>query len=309
MMPESETAKKQQYRMVGKHSAVKICHWTRKSLVDEGVCYKEQFYGIPCHRCCQMTPCLICCNSCEFCWRDLSVFTGVRLDKADDPKEIVDRCIEMQRHLLNGYPGNEKVNKEKLKEAQDPKTFAISLSGEPTIFPDLSGLLAELKKRGICSFLVTNGQFPEALEKLSPLPTQLYVSLDAPNKELYRKMDNPSLLDFWERFTRTLELLPTLRTRTVLRITAVKDMNMTDLEGYASLIRKAKPMFVEVKAYMYVGSSRDRLKEENMPRHPEIVEFSEKLARLAGLRVIDQKPESRVCLLAEKDWPDRKLKF
>jgi tRNA wybutosine-synthesizing protein 1 len=309
MMPESRTAKRQQYRMVGKHSAVKVCHWTRKSLKDEGVCYKEQFYGIPCHRCCQMTPCLLCSNKCVFCWRDLDAFNSVKMAGTDDPKEIVDRCIEMQRHLLNGFPGNEKANKRKLKEAQDPKTFAISLSGEPTIYPKLSGLLAELKKRGICSFLVTNGQFPEALEKLDPLPTQLYVSLDAPNRELYKKIDRPSLPDFWERFNRTLELLPRLKTRAVLRITAIKGLNMEDLEGYADLIRKARPMFVEAKAYMYVGTSRERLKEENMPRHHEILEFSEKLAKLAGLKVIDQKPESRVCLLAEKDWPGRKLRL
>jgi tRNA wybutosine-synthesizing protein 1 len=177
------------------------------------------------------------------------------------------------------------------------------------MYPRLSGLIAELSRRGICSFLVTNGQFPEALEKLDPLPTQLYVSLDAPNKELYRKIDNPSMPDFWERFNRTLELLPSLETRTVLRITAIKGLNMTDLEGYAGLIRKARPMFVEVKAYMFVGSSRERLREGNMPLHSDILEFSEKLAQLAGLKVIDQKKESRVCLLAESDPEGRKLRF
>lgn len=309
MMPESRTAKRQQYRMAGRHSAVKICHWTKKSLLDEGMCYKEQFYGIPCHRCCQMTPCLLCSNKCRFCWRDLDAFNGLKMKETDGPKEIVDRCIEMQRHLLNGYPGNEKVNKGKLKEAQDPNMFAISLSGEPTIYPDLSGLLAELKRRGICSFLVTNGQFPDALAGLKTLPTQLYVSLDAPNRELYRKIDRPGLPDFWERFNRTLELMAGMKTRTVLRITAIKGLNMTDLEGYSELIKKASPMFVELKAYMHVGSSRERLKEENMPRHPEIMEFSEKLAGLCGMKVIDQKKESRVCLLARKDWPDRKLRL
>ncbi len=309
MMPESETARRQQYRMAGKHSAVKICHWTKKSLLDEGACYKEQFYGIPCHRCCQMTPCLLCSNKCVFCWRDLEAFNGIRMSETDDPKEIVDRCIEMQRHLLNGFPGNEKVNRKKLEEAQDPNMFAISLSGEPTIFPNLKGLVAELTGRGICSFLVTNGQFPGVLEKLDPLPTQLYVSLDAPNRELYKSIDNPSLPDFWERFNRTLELISRMKTRTVLRITAIKGLNMTDLEGYASLIRKARPMFVEVKAYMYVGSSRERLKEENMPMHQDILEFSERLAKLAGLKVIDQKKESRVALLAKDDSKDRKLKL
>ena len=37
---------KQGYRVVGNNSAVKICNWTKKSLTDKGVCYKEKFYGI-----------------------------------------------------------------------------------------------------------------------------------------------------------------------------------------------------------------------------------------------------------------------
>lgn len=306
---EKERVKKQQYRMVGKHSAVKVCYWTKKSLTNEGVCYKETFYGIPCHRCCQMTPCLVCNNKCVFCWRNLDIFTGIKLTEADDPKEIVDKCIEMQRHLINGFPGNPRVNKQKLSEAQDPKSFAISLSGEPTIYPKLGELIAELKKRGICSFLVTNGQFPEALEKLDPLPTQLYVSLDAPNQETCRKVDNPSFPDFWERLNRTLELVSRMDTRTVLRITAVKGLNMLDPEGYASLIRKAGPTFVEVKGYSWVGESRKRLEESNVPSHQEIREFGQKLADLASLKIIDEKKESSVVLLAREDFPERRLKL
>ena len=45
---------KKGYRFAGKnvHAGNKICHWTRKSIVDEGTCYKEQFYGIKSHRFC-----------------------------------------------------------------------------------------------------------------------------------------------------------------------------------------------------------------------------------------------------------------
>ena len=63
------------YRFVGEHghAAAKICHWTRKSMVNEGVCYKEQFYGVQSHRCLQMSPAVPFCNQkCSFCWRDLS---------------------------------------------------------------------------------------------------------------------------------------------------------------------------------------------------------------------------------------------
>ena len=47
------------YRFAGNnyHAAAKICHWTKKSILDEGVCYKEKFYGIKSHRCLQMSEC------------------------------------------------------------------------------------------------------------------------------------------------------------------------------------------------------------------------------------------------------------
>lgn len=43
--------KKQQYGVVGRHSAVKVCEWTKKSLVTGNSCYKQKFYGIQSHRC------------------------------------------------------------------------------------------------------------------------------------------------------------------------------------------------------------------------------------------------------------------
>jgi tRNA wybutosine-synthesizing protein 1 len=43
----------QGYRIVKNHSAVKICRWTKNSIKNEGVCYKEKFYGIKSHKCCQ----------------------------------------------------------------------------------------------------------------------------------------------------------------------------------------------------------------------------------------------------------------
>lgn len=300
----------QQYRIIGNHSAVKICHWAKKSLIDEGFCYKQKFYGIPSHRCCQMTPSLFCNNKCVFCWRDIEIFNNIKITGGiDDPKEIIDACIEQQRVLINGFPGNPKTNMNKYKEAQNPAIFAISLSGEPTIYSRLSELIAELHKRKIKTFLVTNGQFPEKLEKLETLPTQLYVSLDAPTKEIYKRVDKPMLKDFWERLNKTLEFMSNLNTRTVLRITAINNLNMRKPEEYAKLIAKAEPMFTEVKGYMWVGGSRKRLKEENMPSHSDVKNFAKKIADKANLKLIDDKKESAAILLASEDYKDRKLKF
>lgn len=290
---------KQHYKVVGSHSAVKLCGWTKKSLRGEGFCYKEKFYGIKSHRCCQMTPCLACTNLCVFCWRDLSTPTSLEWNwDIDDPKEIIKECIEKQRKLLEGYGGYPKLDRDKFEEAQEPMNFAISLSGEPTMYPKLKELILELSRQGKTSFLVTNGMFPEKLKELEP--TQLYISVDAPNKEIYDKIDKPGFKDGWERLNKSLEIMKEMKCRKVLRLSLVKGLNMEDAEGYASLIKKAKPDFVEAKAYMYVGSSQQRLTIENMPRHNEVKEFAEKISELSGMKVKDEKEESRVVLLGSK---------
>ena len=72
---QQEKLEKSGYRFVGSHghAAVKTCHWTRQSIVDKGVCYKEKFYGIESHRCLQMSPAVPNCQQeCECCWRDLT---------------------------------------------------------------------------------------------------------------------------------------------------------------------------------------------------------------------------------------------
>ncbi|HHY00083.1 MAG TPA: 4-demethylwyosine synthase TYW1, partial [Methanothermobacter sp.] len=91
-----ESLTKKGYRFVGsnQHSAVKVCHWTKKSLLDEGVCYKEKFYGIKSHRCLQMSPSIpFCHHKCLFCWRDISITSTTWDEEFDDPGEIIEGCI------------------------------------------------------------------------------------------------------------------------------------------------------------------------------------------------------------------------
>ena len=47
---------KQHYHLVGEHAGVKICHWTKESLLRDRSCYKGKFYGIASHNCLQMSP-------------------------------------------------------------------------------------------------------------------------------------------------------------------------------------------------------------------------------------------------------------
>jgi len=301
---------KQHYGLIGKNAGIQICRWTKKSLIDEGVCYKEKFYGIKSHKCCQMSPCLMNCqNKCLHCWRAIEYSEGEKLKNIDEPKKLVEECIKMQRKLLSGFKGNKKINMKKWNEAQNPSQFAISLSGEPTLYSKLAELILELRKRGKTSFLVTNGLLPERLielQKKNALPTQLYVSLNYPDEKMFRKITGNKNKNAWKKLNKTLELLKKLKTRTVIRINLIRDLNMDDetVEQYAKLVKKASPDFIEVKGYMSVGYARQRLGYERMPTHSEIKNFASKLLKyLKKYKFLDEQEVSRVALLGK----DRKM--
>lgn len=291
------------YRFVGgnKHSAVKVCHWTRKSLLSRGVCYKEQFYsrelGVRSHRCLQLTPSLpFCDHLCVFCWRNTGITHSKWVGEVDEPDEILDEAISAQRKLLSGFGGNPDVDKRKFKEAQEPKHCAISLAGEPTLYPKINELIEECDRRGMTSFLVTNGMHPEILEHLVK-PTQLYISVVAPDPGTYKAICQPHLQNGWTRLNHSLELMPSFKCRRVIRLTLVKGLNLKDAPGYAKLIERAESDFVEAKAYMHVGFARARLNMGNMPLHQEIRAFAEELAQETGYSILDESEPSRVSLL------------
>ena len=289
---------KQQYHVVGEHSGVKLCHWLKEKLTSGGYCYKERFYGIDCHRCLQMTPSVNQCNQkCLFCWR----FQGLNetdFMEYDEPELILNGLIEGQRKLITGYKGNPKCSNKLYDEARDPNQVAISLAGEPTIYPELGALIELCHRRGMTTFLVTNGTFPKVLEDLDTLPTQLYISLDAPNRDIYRRLCVPIAKSAsWDSLMKTLDLLPSLDTRTVIRHTLVKNYNLGYEKQYSDLIGKAEPDFVEPKGYMFVGYSRNRMTIENMPSHNEIREFSLELSRRTGLDILGEQPASRVVVM------------
>ncbi len=299
---------KQQYEFIGNHSAVKVCSWTKKSLRDEGVCYKEKFYGIKSHRCCQMSVTVNYCDmDCIYCWRE---HYNEPFTKIDDPKKLMEKAIAGQRKLLSGFGGLSKTNKNKLEEAKNPNQFAISLTGETLYYPHLSDFIKEIKKTGGSSFVVTNGMLPDVLKNLEP-PTQLYISVDSPNKELQRELCKPSHEDAWERLMKSLDILKSLKnkTRTCLRITCIKGLNMRDAEDYAELIKRSEPHFIEVKAYMFVGASQLKLDIKNMPLHTDIQQFAKQIADTSGYQIIDEHIPSRVVLLMKEDMPDRIMKF
>ncbi len=299
----------QGYRLIGNHSAIKICLWCRKSLVNKGECYKSRFYGINSWKCCQMSPFLSCPNECLHCWRPIELSYGLKAGAkgVDSPKKIIEECILAQRKLLTGFKGDKNTNMKKWREAQEPSQFAISLIGEPTAYPKLAELIKELRRQKKTSFLVTNGLYPERLQELkrkNALPTQLYISLNTPNKGMYDAWHKSRLKDAWKRFNESLSIMKKLqkKTRTVIRMTLVKEKNMQDrhAEDYAKLIKKASPQWIELKGYMAVGFARKRLGYEKMPFHSEIKKFARILMKyLPGYRFLDEKIESRVVLLGK----------
>jgi len=306
---DAETEKKlrnAQYGVFG-HSTVDVCHWTKKALRGEGVCYKRKFFGIETHRCMEFSPAgMYCQNRCIYCWRPTEFYDTLQMEPeaVDEPKEIVEHLLKERYKLLSGFGGNEKVDRSMWKEALTPSHWAISLSGEPTMYPKLPELIKYLKSlpQTKSIFLVTNGQEPEMLwrlEKEEALPTQIYLSMNAGSIETFKKVNCPLLKDAWKRFDQSLEFIAKTRARTVIRITLIKGINTKEEEipAFAELIKKANPHFVEAKSYMHVGYSIDRLTEKHMLSHEEVKAWMQKLLEyLPEFQLMDEQEASRIVI-------------
>jgi tRNA wybutosine-synthesizing protein 1 len=290
----TQTLTKQGYHLVDS-GAVKPCMWLRRSMRGGDQCYKHHFYGISSHRCVQMTPTLECNHLCLHCWRPID--DPVPAKEHLEPEALLDGILSGQQKFLSGYGGAKTTDPERLAEARLPMHVALSLMGEPTLYPYLKELIELIRKRGMTSFVVSNATNPDVLAELQP--TQLYLSLNAPDEELYRRVCRPAA-DFWQRILESLEIIKQHHCRSVIRLTLVRGLNMERPEDYARLIARAEPDFVEVKAYMHLGRSRDRLTREAMPQHSEIMEFARALGGALGYELDADVPLSRVALLSSR---------
>jgi tRNA wybutosine-synthesizing protein 1 len=290
------------------HSAVELCHWTKKSFADEGNCYKHKFYGISTHRCMEMTPTAMNCeNRCVYCWRPTEFYDTLQMPShlVDEPDVIVNNLIKERERLLSGFYGNQKNDKKKLDESLLPTHYAISLSGEPTMYPKLPQLIKYLKslKATRSIFLVTNGQEPAMLRRLDDedaLPTQLYLSTNATNRKMFHLINRPRHKDAWERWCESLEFLANARTRTVLRMTMIRGYNeeISNAEDFAQIVSRANPHFVEIKSYMHIGMSVQRLEKNNMLEMSEIRTFVDYLVnKLPSFFIMDESEISRIVVL------------
>lgn len=270
-----QNLEKQGYRLIGSHSGVKLCRWTKSMLRGRGGCYKHTFYNINSSQCMEMTPSLACANKCVFCWRHHTNPISRHFRWKQDPPELL-IAQGMAGHYqmikqMRGVPG---VTPERLATAMQIRHCALSLVGEPIMYPQINGFCDLLHQHHISSFMVTNAQFPEQLRDLKPV-VQLYLSIDAPTPDELKRIDRPLFEDYWDRCLSCVKELAKKPQRTVFRLTLVNHYNTENVKAYADLVAMGQPDFIEVKGVTYCGTSTSSTltMKENVPRHDEVVGF------------------------------------
>jgi len=253
---------------------------------------------------------MYCENRCVYCWRPMEFYESMEMkpENVAEPEEIITKLMAERKKLIMGHYGDPRQDKKKLDESLLPSHYAISLSGEPTMYPKLPALIKHLKSLEATKsiFLVTNGQEPDMIQKLgdeNALPTQLYLSTNAADYKSFLKINRPRYDDSWERWNRTLKMLSTLGTRTVLRITLIRGYNDDEemIPVFASLLQKSNAHFVEIKSYMHIGRSTNRLEHSDMLEMDEVRSFANKLAQEnSDFTVMDESGISRIVILQNK---------
>ncbi|MHA1749809.1 MAG: radical SAM protein [Promethearchaeota archaeon] len=207
--------------------------------------------------------------------------------------------------------------------AHSPSHAAISLAGEPTLYPYISELVDEFRKRRFTTFIVSNGTQPETVSKMKHLPTQFYFTLPHPDKKKYLKIHRPSISNGYERIKQTLDLVPSLSCRTCLRITLVKKVNdLSDLsvvKGYVKMIEKANPNFVDIKGFsvearammikkrLGLGGQGVSISEgaAYVPTFDDALNFAKELSDMGGFPIVETSRTARNILLLV-NWPRNK---
>jgi len=144
----------------------------------------------------------------------------------------------------------------------------------------------------------------QRLQDEDALPTQLYLSTNAADYESFMRINKLKYNDSWERWNRTLDMLKNLNTRTVLRITLIRNYNdqEEDIPAFAEMFRKASPHFIEIKSYMHIGRSTNRLEHSNMLEMEEVKKFSQQVAKQSKIfSMMDESIVSRISVLQNNE--------
>jgi wyosine [tRNA(Phe)-imidazoG37] synthetase (radical SAM superfamily) len=219
------------------------------------------------------------------------------IDSRDEVEVLINRALTTPDEIMQAH-----------SEAVTPNHAAISLDGEPLLYPRISELVQEFKNRSMSTFIVTNGTLPETIMELNPLPSQLYITLPAPNERIYKKVCRPMIKNGWNKINESLELVNTLSCRTLIRLTAIKNININEeyLKDYLNLIKKANPNFFEIKGFTLQAKAlkiKERLRSNNPLQHyfPDynfLEDLALKFQELSGFPLIYKNQASRDFLFA-----------
>jgi len=226
------------------------------------------------------------------------------IDSRDEIKRLINRELTNPDDIMQAH-----------NEAMNPNHAAISLDGEPLLYPNMSDLVEEFQKRKMTTFIVTNGTLPERIKDLNTLPSQLYITLPAPNEKLYKKVCRPMIKDGWKKIMESLELIESLSCRSVIRLIAVNNLNLTEeyVKDYVKLAKKANPNFFEIKGFTLQAKAlliKERLKSEYplqyyFPSFEDLEEIAEKFEVVGNISLIYKNEPSRDFLFAV-NWDKNK---
>ncbi len=219
------------------------------------------------------------------------------IDSRDEIEVLINRELTTPDEIMQTH-----------SEALHPNHAAISLDGEPLLYPKISELVHEFRNLNMTTFIVSNGTLTDKMLNLDPLPTQLYITLPAPNEQIYKNICRPMIKSGWNRIMESLESLNTLSCRTLIRLTGVKNLNLNEqyIQDYITIVKKANPNFFEIKGFTLQAKAlqiKDRLKSDKplqyyFPDYEYLENFALKFGKKSGFPLIYKNEASRDFLFA-----------
>ncbi len=165
------------------------------------------------------------------------------------------------------------------------------------------------------TFVVTNGTLPERVINLESFPSQLYITLPASNEHIYKKVCRPMIRNGWNKIVESLDSIESLSCRTLVRLTAVKNLNINGdlINEYVKIINKANPNFFEIKGFTLQAKAlmiKDRLRSDKQvkdffPEYKCLEKFALKFEKISGFPLIYKNKPSRDFLFAVNWDPEK----
>jgi len=219
------------------------------------------------------------------------------IDSRDELETLIHRELTTPNEIMEAH-----------SQAKFPNHAAISLDGEPLMYPKISELVEEFRKRNMTTFIVTNSTLPEKVKSLDSYPSQMYFTLAAPNERIYKKACRPIIKDGWNEITESMNLVESLPCRTLIRLTAVKNLNINEelVKEYVKIVEKANPNFFEIKGFTLQAKALligKRLRKEDslisyFPEYSYLETIAKQFEEIGNFPIIYKNEASRDFLFA-----------